>query len=132
MDRSSHVRHVPYYETRVALVDQYTWPEKDSTERVGANGVSHPCYACNGDISRTLPLNDWPKVNEVHPQVRMSSQPHFMARDPYVARQIEQEQLDLARKRIEGFYVQGGSYDPYRIRENQIQSIIEAKRRSGR
>ena len=105
MARDGHLRYIPFCETRVAIVDQYMWPEKDTTERICHNGISHPIYACDGTISRTLPLDMYPRINEVHPQVRGPLPPHFMARDPCIARSIEMAQLDRARGRLEGFYV---------------------------
>lgn len=122
MSRDQSLRHVPYCETRVAHVDQYMWSEVDTTERKCTNGLSHPVYSCDGTISRTLPLDMWPTVNEVHPQIRMSSQPHFISRNPAMARQIELTQLDLASKRLEGFYINGGGYDPYRERERRLDN----------
>jgi hypothetical protein len=117
IERNHYRRHIPFCPSRYSPVDQYMFPEVDTTERLCNNGVSHPIYACNGDISRTLPLDMYPKVNEIHPQIRQSDQPHFMIRDPFHARIIEQDQLDRAAGRIEGFYMGGGEYDPYRRRE---------------
>lgn len=122
VERDHYRKHLPFCPTRIALVDQYMFPEKDTTERLCENGVSHPIYACNGDVSRTLPLHMYPEVNEVHPQIRMSSQPHFMIRDPVHASVIERDQLDRASGRIEGFYMGGGEYDPYRRREEILSS----------
>jgi hypothetical protein len=112
MERDLHRRHIPFCETRPAIVDQYMWPEKDTTERVCNNGVTHPIYACNGVISRTLPLTSYPRVDEVHPQIRMSSQPHFGSRDPRMRRAIEEAQLDIASRRLEGLYVTSTDIDP--------------------
>lgn len=106
VDRDQHARHIPYCETRIALVDQYSFPEKDSTQRICHNGVSHAIYACNGTISRTLPLDQYPIVGTIHPQILKSSQPHFGSRDPLSRAIIEQNQLDRARGRLEGFYFQ--------------------------
>lgn len=122
VERDRYIKHIPFCETRIALVDQYMFPEKDTTERLCNNGVSHPIYSCNGNISRTLPLTMYPAINEVHPQIRASSQPHFMARDSMMARMIEQDQLDRARGRLEGFYMGGGEFDPYRRREQVLSS----------
>lgn len=120
MDTTSHRRYVPFCETRIAPVDQYMFREVDTTERTCTNGVSHPIYSCRGEISRTLPLTMYPKVNEIHPQIFRSSQPHFGVRDPSMARMVERDQLDKARGRLEGFYVDGGEYDPYRVREDAL------------
>ncbi len=117
MDRSSHQKYVPFCPTRIAPVDQYLFPETDTTERTCHNGVSHPIYSCEGNVSRMLPLTMWPKVHEIHPQIFQSSEPHFAVRDPIMGKIIEMDQLDKARGRIEGFYVDGGEYDPYRVME---------------
>lgn len=132
VERNLYRRHIPFCETRIAIVDQYMFPEKDTTERRCNNGVSHAIYACNGDISRTLPLHMYPKVDEVHPQIRMSSQPHFMIRDPVHAKHIEQNQLDWASGRLEGFYMGGGEYDPYQQREEVLRSRCSGGRSFGR
>ena len=113
MDRTYHRKHIPFCSTRIAQCDQYMFPEKDQTEPVCENGVSHPIYSCNGWISYTLPLEMYPRVNEVHPQIAMSKSPHFMARDAKMQRYIERAELDRAEGRIEGFYVEGAAYDPY-------------------
>lgn len=110
VERDHYRRHIPMCVTRPALVDQYMWPEKDSSDRVCENGVSHPIYACNGHISRTLPLDMYPMVNEVHPQIRQSSQPHFGARDPRMAAAITSMELDMARGRLEGLYSGSAGY----------------------
>jgi len=117
VERDAYLRHIPFCPSRYAPVDQYSFPELDTTERRCNNGVSHAIYACNGWISRTLPLDMYPEVNEIHPQIRQSSQPHFMIRDPFHARVIEQNQLDRASGRLEGFYIEGAAYDPHRKRE---------------
>ncbi|HMP28282.1 MAG TPA: hypothetical protein PKD85_01695 [Saprospiraceae bacterium] len=113
MDRTSHKRHVPYCTTRIHPVDQYLMPEVDTRERTCQNGMSHPIYSCNGEISRFLPLDMWPKVNQVHPQIRQSSQPHFQARDRDFAKRLEMEQLDIASQRLAGLYVHQNSYMNY-------------------
>ncbi len=104
MERNLHKRHIPYCQTRVAIVDQYMWPEKDTTERTCENGVSHPIYNCNGEISRSLPLDLYPLVGSIHPQIRKSSQPHFTSRDPRMQRAIRDVEMDMARGRLEGLY----------------------------
>jgi hypothetical protein len=114
MSRDQHRRHVPFCESRVAIVDQYMWKEKDTTERLCHNGQSHGIYNCRGEISRTLPLDMYPRVNEVHPQVeRIPVGPHFEARDPNTRRMIAMAQRDKAEGRVEGLYVDGEStYNP--------------------
>ena len=128
MDTTSHRRYIPFCETRIPIVDQYAFPEKDTTERICQNGVSHPIYSCRGEISRTLPLTMYPKVNEIHPQIFRSSQPHFGVRDPAMARMVEIDQLDKARGRLEGFYVDGGEYDPYKVQEYKRQQAAARRK----
>jgi hypothetical protein len=106
VERDQFKRHLPACSTRYAIVDQYSFPEKDTTERICHNGVSHAIYACDGTISRTLPLHMYPRYNEVHPQILRSSIPDFQVRDPVMALIIQQNQLDRANKRLEGFYTE--------------------------
>jgi len=113
VERNRYTKHIPMCVTRPALVDQYMWPEKDTTERICENGISNPIYSCDGNVSRTLPLDMYPQVDKVHPQIFRSSQPHFGLRDPRTAKIVELNQLDLASKRLEGFYVTNETYDPY-------------------
>jgi hypothetical protein len=110
VERDLFKRFLPLCVTRPALVDQYMWPEKDTSERVCTNGVSHPIYACDGHVSRFLPLDMYPEVDKVHPQIRQSSQPHFGSRDPRMRAAIEASQLERARGIIEGFYAGDGGY----------------------
>lgn len=105
--RDSYERHVPFCQTRIHPVDQYSFPEIDTQERTCINGRSHPIYSCNGEVSRFLPLDMYPKPNEIHPQIKLSDQPHFGIRDPFAAKKIELQQMDLAQQRLEGLYVYG-------------------------
>lgn len=57
---------------RQPLVNQYMWPVKDSNQYMCYNGISHPIYDCEGNISYSLPLHMYPPVNEIHPQVLMT------------------------------------------------------------
>lgn len=112
VDRDLHKRHIPYCPTRVPQVNQYMWQEKDRTDRTCENGISHSIYAANGDISYTLPLDMYPKVNEVHYQIPLSKQYHFGIRDPNYAMYFEKSKIklspleleDIKNRRIEGFY----------------------------
>jgi hypothetical protein len=105
VERDRYLRHIPFCVSRPAIVDQYMWPEKDTTERVCVNGMANPIYSCRGEISRSLPLEMYPRVGELHPQVRMSDQPHFGVRDPRTAAAIQAMQLDKAAGRLEGLYM---------------------------
>lgn len=113
VERDRYTRHVPFCETRVAVVDQYLWPEKDTTDRTCFNGTSIPIYTCGGQISRTLPLHMYPKVDRVHPTIAPSFQPHFGSRDPFMRNLIESDQLDIAKGRLEGLYAENGELNPY-------------------
>ena len=116
MERNWSRKWIPFCPTRYAQVDQYSFPEKDTTERHSFDGLSHPIYSCNGWVSYTLPLGMWPKVNEVHPQISMSELPHFGARDPQMRMQIESMERDRKEKRLEGMYTLGDEYNPYLYR----------------
>lgn len=73
MDTTGHLRYIPVCPPAVALVDQYNWKDKDAKLEYGLcnNGIGQPIYNCQGNISRSLPLEMYPKVNEIHPEVRM-------------------------------------------------------------
>lgn len=105
IERDRYLRHVPFCVTRPAIVDQYMWPEKDTTERVCVNGMSNPIYNSRGEISRFLPLEKYPLVGEIHPEVRMSDFPHFALRDRRTAAAVQAMQLDRAAGRLEGMYM---------------------------
>jgi len=86
MDRNRHRRHVPREVRQIPLVDQYMWPEKDSNVYHALdNGISHPVYDCGGWIHYSLPLEMWPKLGEIHPQVRhqMELARHYQRRERY-------------------------------------------------
>lgn len=122
MSRDQHPRYVPFAETRIALVDQQAWEQKDTFQRVSANGISAPIYSCMGTLNRTLPLDKYPRINEVHPEVRIPLAPHFEARSQelrnyimsrpnqgpyrrYDARVLREGQKDMDEGRIEGLYI---------------------------
>jgi len=104
MERNRHRKNIPFCETRVAQVDQYSWPEHDPKERVCMNGITHPIYSCNGDISYTLPLDQYPRVNEVHPQIAYSRFPHYGFRDKNMEHYALAMAKDFESRRLEGFY----------------------------
>lgn len=126
VERDRYRRHVPFCETRIALVDQYSFPEKDTSERICMNGLSHPIYSADGKISRQLPLDMYPRVDEVHPEMFGSSNPHFGMRNINSARQLEQRQLQRAGQRLNGdVYVNddSGYYDAYANAKKQYYGI---------
>jgi hypothetical protein len=112
MERDMHKKHIPYCPTRVPMVNQYMWTEKDRAHRTCENGISHSIYAADGNVSYTLPLDQYPKVNAVHPQIEMSKQYHFGIRDPNYAAYFDNAKVkltkreldDIKNRRIEGFY----------------------------
>jgi hypothetical protein len=64
------------------LVDQYTFEEKDGRTALCDNGISHAIYEQNGDIKFTLPLHEYPKVNQIHPEIYASKALYTGNRDP--------------------------------------------------
>lgn len=105
VDRYSHKRHIPFCPTQVPMVNQYMWPEKDTNEYLCVNGLSHAIYACDGSIARTLPLEMWPRVNEIHPQIAQSRRRHFALRSQ-PARDVFKSAFALQQRdnRLEGMY----------------------------
>jgi hypothetical protein len=113
MSRDLHPRYVPFCETRIAMVDQYSFDSKDSAERVCHNGISRPFYSCDGKINRTLPLDKYPKTNEFAPEVRLPLPPHFEARSQRLRNSImsgnfqqpiREGYQDIQEGRVEGLY----------------------------
>ena len=82
MDRTSHAKYYPEAPRHIALVDQYMWPVKDTNKYMAFNGISHPIYSCTGNINYTLPLEMYPPVNDVHPQIKMIRRMHLNQRGP--------------------------------------------------
>jgi len=82
MDRQLHPKYVPPCPRHVAVVDQYMWPEKDTNNYVCHNGVSHPIYDCKGWINFTLPLEMYPPIDSIHPQITMMDRMHLNTRVP--------------------------------------------------
>jgi len=122
MDRHLHKKYVPTCPRNAAIVDQYMWPQKDTTKYMCHNGISHPIYDCKGWINYTLPLEMYPPVNEVHPQIAMVRRPHLQYRgsalyrtrpmhpdlgDPYHYSREHFGHQDEDEGRVEGFYFRG-------------------------
>ena len=82
MDRTYFIKHIPQCPRQSAIVDQYMWEEKDTNKYRCYNGISHPIYDCKGMVNFSLPLEYYPPVNEVHPQIKMVKRPHFNYRQP--------------------------------------------------
>ncbi len=121
MDRHLHKPYVPTCPRQAAIVDQYMWPQKDTNKYMCHNGISHPIYDCRGMINYTLPLEMYPPVNHVHPQIAMVRNPHLQYRGSALHRtrvgrpdlgDYAQDpgmlsQQDESEGRIEGFYLRG-------------------------
>ena len=109
MDRAYHKKHVPQCPRQAAIVDQYMWAEKDTNKYRCYNGISHPIYDCKGQISYSLPLEEYPQVGKVHPQIGMTRKMHLNWReDPNKTVPLLEgfnfPNQDLSLNRTEGFY----------------------------
>ena len=92
-DRDYHRKYYPSCPTNVALVDQYMWSVKDSNQYGCTNGVSAPIYEIDGTIAHQLPLELYPPVNDIHPEVKA---------------QLLQQRLQ--RRNVYPFFQTGGLY----------------------
>ena len=85
MDRDVTPSYFPKCPRSIALVDQYLWPEKDTTAYKCYNGISHPIYGCDGKVNFSLPLEKYPVQGHVHEQIAQVKRPHLNYRqDPRV------------------------------------------------
>lgn len=83
MDRTGHKKYIPVCPKYIAPVDQYMWDVKDTNVYQCMNGVSKPIYNSAGEISPTLPLHEYPRLNEIHPEVRAMQHLSLNYRQPY-------------------------------------------------
>ena len=84
MDRNMHPRYVPQCPRQAAIVDQYMWKQKDTNKYKCYNGISHPIYDCTGQVNYSLPLDQYPPANGIHPQIAMTRRMHLNLReDPH-------------------------------------------------
>lgn len=81
MDRNIYPKYYPKCPRNIALVDQYSWTNKDTNDYTCENGISHPIYDCNGWIQYSLPLDMYPPINDIHPQIKMIKKMHLNWRD---------------------------------------------------
>lgn len=88
MLRNYHTKYFPEAPRNIALVDQYSWPVHDTNKYMAYNGISHAIYSCNGSINYTLPLEMYPPVDDVHPQIKMVRRMHLNQRGPNPVRYI--------------------------------------------
>lgn len=105
MDRHLHTKYVPSCPRNIPLVDQYMWDTKDTNTYLCRNGVSHPIYDCKGWINFSLPLEMYPRIGEVHPQIAMTNNLHLHQR-----KQKEGYHTHLATHMVPGYSLP----DPYR------------------
>lgn len=77
MDRNLHKKYTPQCPRNIAVVDQYMWPNKDTNKYKCYNGISHPIYDCKGWINYSLPLEMYPPVHRIHPQIHMTRRMHL-------------------------------------------------------
>ena len=80
MDRGGHMIHIPKCRRNIGLPNQFAWKEKDTNKYSCTNGISHPIYDCKGWINFSLPLEMYPRVGEVHPQIEMTRRMHMSYR----------------------------------------------------
>lgn len=104
-----HVRYQPQCPRQIAVVDQYMWKEKDTEQYQCFNGISHPIYDCKGWINYSLPLEQYPPVGQIHPQIEMTRRMHMNYRvNPkdaeFTSHQERFSHLDMTEGRIEGMY----------------------------
>jgi len=106
MDRQLHKKWFPNCPRHAAVVDQYMWPQKDTTAYRCYNGISHPIYDCKGWVNFSLPLEMYPPVHQVHPQIAMVRRPHQQYRGTAkFPVQVEHFGFnDISEGRTEGFY----------------------------
>jgi len=112
MDRHNYkIKYVPQCPRHIGLVDQYMWKQKDTTAYKCYNGISHPIYDCKGWVNYTLPLEMYPPVNEIHPQIPMTGRLHMnyrgMPQDPRkVADYDQREKFEHSSEdpRLRGMY----------------------------
>ena len=116
MDRHLHKKYIPQCPRNASLVDQYMWKEKDTNKYRCYNGISHPIYDCKGWVNYSLPLEYYPPVDQVHPQIEMTRRMHMQWRiDPnklvyigeYPREGFEFPDQDRHLGRTEGFYSEG-------------------------
>lgn len=116
MDRDpGATRYIPNCPRNIAPVDQYMWKDKDTNQYMCQNGISHAIYDCKGMINYTLPLEEYPPVDRVHPQIEMTRRMHMQWRTSPYKKEILNSRFpfnegfsfmddDMASRRIEGFY----------------------------
>lgn len=109
MDRAYHKKYIPRCPRQAAIVDQYMWKDKDTNSYRCYNGISHPIYDCKGWVNYSLPLDKYPPVGKVHPQIDMTRRMHLQWRgNPTkivpVRESFSYNRQDRDMNRTEGFY----------------------------
>ncbi len=122
MDRNLHKKYIPNCPRQAAVVDQYSWPQKDTNQYMCYNGISHPIYDCKGDINYTLPLEMYPKVGAIHPQIGMVKRPHLNFRNGNLSPSINNEILKYRINHIDNQQF-GSRYPSYVNMVNNVNMV---------
>jgi hypothetical protein len=71
MENRTHPKHYPTVTPTRPPVDLYLSgrSENDTAFTILNTGLSRPIYDLNGNVSRQLPLENWPLENDLHPEV---------------------------------------------------------------
>lgn len=104
MDRNLHPKYVPKCPRNIGVVDQYSWEHKDTNDYMCENGISHPIYDCNGWVQFSLPLELYPPVNSIHPQINMVKRMHLNWRNSEERLQALREKEENIRKKMKESY----------------------------
>jgi hypothetical protein len=112
VDRTRSRRHIPFCPTMPEYVDRYSWPDKDLRVHDCQDGYFHNVYNCAGEISFSLPLENWPRLGTVSNDIALSEPVHFHSRDPRTARKIKQHYMPkYTDAQLEGMYTRGTEYE---------------------
>lgn len=84
MDNKSHPKHYPTITPGRPIVDYYLQgrSENDVQYPIFNTGITKPIYDLNGNISRQLPLEDWPPVNDYHYEVYLMNRREALGLSP--------------------------------------------------
>lgn len=107
MDRHSHPKYIPDCPRNPGIVNQYMWPQKDTNKYMCYNGISKPIYDCTGSINFSLPLEDYPPVHGIHPEILLVKRPHlrYRGKKGAIVKDVwEQEMRETYTAPFEGVY----------------------------
>lgn len=71
MDRHSHLKHLEMFLPSVPPVDTFLQGRNEgfTSYPILNSGLTSTIYDFNGNINYTLPLEDWPPINDYHRDV---------------------------------------------------------------